>query len=114
MVRPSLPRFLNYGDKRVQVITVLQNQMDREIKVQVAARGSNIEFVDGETRTQAIGAMNIAIKANQREKINFYVEPKLAGTAQIQIVTTLDDPNNNNGNFLYIEVLTSQSYTRSR
>ncbi len=43
MVRPSFPRFLNFGDK-AQCSVVLQNQTDADLSVRVAARCTNARF----------------------------------------------------------------------
>src|SRR5690606_16724729 len=40
MVRPSAPRFLNFGD-RFELPLVIQNQTDRELEVTLAARAQN-------------------------------------------------------------------------
>ncbi len=43
MVRPSAPRFLNFGD-RFELPVVLQNQTDQPMQVDVVLRASNIEL----------------------------------------------------------------------
>jgi hypothetical protein len=43
MVRPSFPRFLNFGDK-AECSVVLQNQMEADLTVRVAARCTNARF----------------------------------------------------------------------
>ena len=43
MVRPSAPRFLNFGD-RFELPVVLQNQTDEPMTVDVAVRASNLEL----------------------------------------------------------------------
>ena len=44
MVRPSPPRFLNFGD-RFELPVVLQNQTDTAMTVDVVVRGTNIALV---------------------------------------------------------------------
>ncbi len=46
MVRPSAPRFLNFGD-RFELPVVVQNQTDSPAVVDVAVRAVNAEFTDG-------------------------------------------------------------------
>ena len=40
MVRPSAPRFMNFGDK-VELPVVVQNQTDKDMTVDVAVRATN-------------------------------------------------------------------------
>ena len=49
MVRPSPPRFLNYGD-RFELPVVIQNRTMKAIDVQVALRGANIRLTAGAGR----------------------------------------------------------------
>src|SRR4030095_11648364 len=46
MVRPSPPRFLNFGDS-FQMPVVIQNQTDQIMTVRLAARSANAAFTDG-------------------------------------------------------------------
>ena len=46
MVRPSAPRFLNFGD-RFELPVVLQNQTGEPMTVDVAVRASNLELTGG-------------------------------------------------------------------
>jgi uncharacterized protein YfaS (alpha-2-macroglobulin family) len=43
MVRPSAPRFLNFGD-RFELPVVVQNQTDGALRVDVAARASGLSL----------------------------------------------------------------------
>ena len=45
MVRPSAPRFLNFGD-RFDLPVVVQNQTDAPVEVDVAARGEGVRFAE--------------------------------------------------------------------
>jgi hypothetical protein len=49
MVRPSAPRFLNYGD-RFQMPVVIQNQSDQSMEVDLVARIDNGILPDGQSR----------------------------------------------------------------
>ena len=49
MVRPSAPRFLNFGD-RFELPVVVQNQTDAPAEVDVAVRAANAELTDGRGR----------------------------------------------------------------
>src|SRR5690606_12165023 len=45
MVRPSAPRFMNFGDQ-IQLPVVVQNQTDKDMAVDVALRASNAQILD--------------------------------------------------------------------
>jgi uncharacterized protein YfaS (alpha-2-macroglobulin family) len=49
MVRPSAPRFLNFGDK-FELPVVLQNQTDAPMTVDVVARATNLDLGNGGLR----------------------------------------------------------------
>jgi alpha-2-macroglobulin len=96
MARPSAPRFLNFGDK-VELPVVVQNQTDQPLKVDVAVRAANAEFVaptSGGTgpATQALppkgGATNglrVTVPANDRVEVRFPATTTKPGTARFQI-----------------------------
>jgi alpha-2-macroglobulin len=79
MVRPSAPRFLNFGD-RFELPVVLQNQTDAPLTAQVAVRGSNISLTQGAGR-------KVTIPANDRVEVRFPAAAAEAGTARLQIAT---------------------------
>jgi len=78
MVRPSPPRFLNFGDT-FQLPVVVQNQTDAPMQVDVAVRGSNAAITDGEGR-------RVTVPANDRVEVRFPAAAELAGTARFQVV----------------------------
>ena len=80
MVRPSAPRFMNFGDK-IELPIVVQNQTDKDMTVDVAVRATNATLTNG-------GGKRVVIKANDRAEIRFPVSAEKAGTARFQIVTT--------------------------
>lgn len=77
MVRPSAPRFMNFGDK-VQLPVVVQNQTDKDMAVDVAVRATNADLT-GEK------AKRVVVKANDRAEVRFPVSAVKAGTARFQI-----------------------------
>lgn len=77
MVRPSAPRFLNFGDK-FELPIVVQNQTDKEIDVGVVVRATNA-FVDG------AAAKRVKIAANDRAEVRFDARADRPGTARFQI-----------------------------
>ncbi len=77
MVRPSPPRFLNFGDK-FELPVVLQNQTDQPMQVEVATRATNVEFA--KTRGWAL-----TVPANDRVEVRFPAQTEMAGTARFQV-----------------------------
>ncbi|HEX7314335.1 MAG TPA: DUF6049 family protein [Pyrinomonadaceae bacterium] len=77
MVRPSAPRFLNFGD-RFELPVVLQNQTDAPAQVDVAVRATNAELTDGRGR-------RVTVPANDRVEVRFPVAASAAGTARFQV-----------------------------
>jgi uncharacterized protein YfaS (alpha-2-macroglobulin family) len=77
MLRPSPPRFLNFGD-RFELPVVVQNQTPREMTVDVAVRASNAALTDG-------GGRRIVVAANDRAEVRFPMAAARAGTARIQV-----------------------------
>jgi alpha-2-macroglobulin len=80
MVRPSAPRFLNFGDK-FELPVVVQNQTDAPMEVNVAVRTTNAELTDGNGR-------QVTIPANDRVEVRFPTSAAKPGTARFQIAAT--------------------------
>ncbi len=78
MVRPSPPRFLNFGDT-FKLPIVVQNQTDAPMTVKVAVRASNAAITDGRGRI-------VTVPPNDRVEVQFPAAAELAGTARFQIV----------------------------
>jgi hypothetical protein len=77
MVRPSPPRFLNFGD-RFELPVVVQNQTERELSVDVAVRARNAAVTDGAGR-------RVVVAANDRAEVRFPMAAERAGSARIQV-----------------------------
>ena len=77
MVRPSPPRFLNFGDA-FELPVVLQNQTDKPMDVQIAARAVNLDF------TGARG-YSLQVPANDRVEVRFPATTDRAGKTNLQI-----------------------------
>lgn len=77
MVRPSAPRFLNFGD-RVELPVVVQNQTDKPLDVSVAVRAANATLTDGAGR-------RLTVAANDRVEVRFPVAAEAAGKARFQV-----------------------------
>jgi hypothetical protein len=78
MVRPSPPRFLNFGDT-FKLPVVLQNQTDAPMTVQVAVRATNAAITDGAGR-------EVVVPANERVEVQFPAAAEMAGTARFQVL----------------------------
>ena len=77
MVRPSAPRFLNFGD-RFQLPVVLQNQTDAPMTVDVVVRAANAELPGGQGR-------RLSVPANDRVEVLFPAATARAGQARFQV-----------------------------
>ncbi|HEY5928057.1 MAG TPA: DUF6049 family protein, partial [Kofleriaceae bacterium] len=78
MVRPSPPRFLNFGDTFKLPVTV-QNQTDQMMTVKLAARTTNLNLTDGAGR-------EVQVPPNDRVEVQFPAAADQAGTARLQVV----------------------------
>jgi hypothetical protein len=77
MVRPSAPRFLNFGD-RFELPVVVQNQTDGDLTVDVAVRARNAALTAGAGR-------RLLVAANDRAEVRFPMAAVRAGSARIQV-----------------------------
>ncbi|MCC7352965.1 MAG: hypothetical protein IT330_04345, partial [Anaerolineae bacterium] len=77
MVRPSPPRFLNFGD-RFELPVVLQNQTDEPMQVDVAVQATNARLTGDAGR-------RVTVPANDRVEVRFPVATLSAGTARFQV-----------------------------
>ena len=80
MVRPSPPRFLNFGDT-FELPVVVQNQTDSPMQVDVAVRVTNATLTQGAGR-------RVTVPANDRVEVRFPAAAAMAGTARFQIAAT--------------------------
>lgn len=77
MVRPSAPRFLNFGDK-FSLPVVLHNQTSSPMRIDLAARASNLKVA-------APGGAVCEIPAKSRREVLLPMETEQAGQAVVQI-----------------------------
>ncbi len=77
MVRPSMSRFLNFGDQ-FEFPVILQNQTDEDIISEVVAESSNLEFTEGQ-------GIRVTVPANDRIEVRFPGKTSLAGVAYLQV-----------------------------
>jgi len=79
MVRPSAPRFLNFGDK-FELPVVLQNQTDESMRVNVVVRATNLELENN--------GLRLTVPANDRVEVRFPAATVMAGNVHMQIAAT--------------------------
>lgn len=77
MVRPSAPRFLNFGD-RFELPVVLQNQTDFPMSVNVAVQSANANL-------SGARGLRVQVPPNDRVEVRFPVSTNAAGTARFQV-----------------------------
>lgn len=86
MVRPSAPRFLNFGD-RFELPVVLQNQTDDAMTVDVAVQATNADLVAEDAIAVEVGeaaGLRVTIPANDRVEVRFPTTTARTGTARFQ------------------------------
>ena len=82
-VRPSAPRFLNYGDE-FELPIVVQNQTDSAMEVDVVVQTSNLELAGSPGR-------RITVPANDRVEVRFPARTNSPGTARFRAVAVSGD-----------------------
>ena len=76
-VRPSAPRFLNFGD-RFELPVIVQNTTATDVQVDVVVQASNL-VLEG-----AVGRQ-VTVPANDRVEVRFRAAANLAGTARLRV-----------------------------
>lgn len=82
-VRPSAPRFLNFGD-RFELPVVVQNQTDSPVEVDVVVQASNLRL-DGPT------GKRVTVPANDRVEVRFDASTSSVGTARFRVAAVSPD-----------------------
>ena len=83
MVRPSAPRFLNFGDT-FELPVVVQNQSDEDREVDVVIETANLTLTEGAGR-------RVSVPANDRVEVRFPATTDEVGTAQFRAVVRSGD-----------------------
>ncbi|MGD2162545.1 MAG: alpha-2-macroglobulin family protein, partial [Anaerolineales bacterium] len=83
MVRPSSPRFLNFGD-RFEFPIVLQNQTDEDMSVDVVMRTTNLLLTDEQ-------GLRVDVPAHDRIEVRLPAATDRAGTARYQVAAVSGD-----------------------
>ncbi len=92
MVRPSAPRFLNFGD-RFELPVVLHNRTEKPLEVEVAVRAANAGLAPSlDEADPAAGSERIStagrratVPAGDRVEVRFPAAAQMAGTARFQV-----------------------------
>jgi uncharacterized protein YfaS (alpha-2-macroglobulin family) len=79
-VRPSAPRFANFGDT-FELPVVVQNQSDQPMDVEVVLQTSNLDQPGDTTAT----GQRVTVPANDRVEVRFPVATDSAGTASFRV-----------------------------
>jgi uncharacterized protein YfaS (alpha-2-macroglobulin family) len=83
MVRPSAPRFLNFGD-RFELPVVLQNQTDQAMVVDVVVTATNVTLTEG-------NGQRVTVPANDRIEVRFPTTTDQPGLARFQFAAVSGD-----------------------
>ncbi len=83
MVRPSAPRFLNFGDE-FELPVVIQNQTDADLTVDVAVRATNLDFTGPR-------GVRINVPAKDRLEVRFPAKTDSVGDVQFQAAAVSGD-----------------------
>ena len=82
-VRPSAPRFLNYGDE-FELPIVVQNQTDSAMEVDLVVQTSNLELAGSPGR-------RVTVPANDRVEVRFPARTNSPGIARFRAVAVSGD-----------------------
>ncbi len=77
MVRPSAPRFLNFGD-RFEMPIVLQNQTAEDFEAELIIQVSNLTLDGGQ-------GFKVTVPANDRIEVRFPISAEMAGDARFRV-----------------------------
>ena len=81
MVRPSAPRFLNFGDA-FEFPIVVQNQTDEAMSVDLALRAANVRL---SSASGSVSGRRLTVPANDRVEVRIPATTATAGTARFQV-----------------------------
>ncbi|KMQ49971.1 hypothetical protein CHISP_3117 [Chitinispirillum alkaliphilum] len=82
MVRPSPPRFLNYGDS-FELPVILQNLTEDKLTVEVVSRAQNMEL--------KVQGYRVEVPENDRVEVRFPASTISAGEAHFQVMAVTDE-----------------------
>ncbi|MCB8945586.1 MAG: hypothetical protein H6658_17695 [Ardenticatenaceae bacterium] len=83
MIRPSAPRFLNFGDQ-FELPIVVQNQTNEPMTVDIALSVTNLQLT-------GMSGQRVTVPANDRVEVRFPATTMSAGTARFQAAAVSGD-----------------------
>ncbi|CAF1121901.1 unnamed protein product [Rotaria sordida] len=86
MIRPSPPRFLNYGDT-AHISVILQNQTDLSVLLHAGLRATNVKLLTSQTNQLVMG-YSIVLQPSKRTTLTFPVTTINSGTARFQFIVS--------------------------
>ena len=86
MIRPSPPRFLNYGDT-AHLSVILQNQTDRSLLLHAGLKATNAKLITSHTNQQVAGYA-IEVQPKKRFALLFPLSTVHSGTARFQFIVS--------------------------
>ncbi len=86
MIRPSPPRFLNYGDT-AHFSVILQNQTDLSLLLHAGLRATNAKLLTSQTNQLTVG-YEIVLQPSKRAALTFPVTTIDSGTARFQFIVS--------------------------
>ncbi len=94
-VRPSAPRFLNFGD-RFELPIVVQNQTDSPVEVDVVVQASNLNLasnlnVGDDPNLAGTAGKRVTVPANDRVEVRFGATTDSVGTARFRVAAVSAD-----------------------
>ena len=89
MVRPTAPRFLNFGDT-FELPVVVQNQTDADMQVDVVVQADNLSLGEGADAATGVG-QRVTVPANDRIEVRFAMAAATAGTGRFRVAATSGD-----------------------
>ena len=87
MIRPSPPRFLNYGDT-AHFSATLQNQTDRPIQLHAGLKVTNAKLIRSTEINQHVAGYAIQLQPNKRVALVFPLSTLHSGTARLQFIVS--------------------------
>ncbi|MBS2009706.1 MAG: hypothetical protein JST01_21810 [Cyanobacteria bacterium SZAS TMP-1] len=86
-IKPSLPRFLNFGDK-CELSFVVQNQTDKPVQAEVIMRAQNAIVENATAASPQAAGKIVQLAANDRVEVRFPIATKEPGTIDVQCGVT--------------------------
>jgi uncharacterized protein YfaS (alpha-2-macroglobulin family) len=83
-VRPSAPRFLNFGDV-FELPVIVQNQTNDDLVINLAIEATNLALPEGQGR-------QVTVPANNRIEVRFPAAAEQAGTARFRVAAVSVNP----------------------